>query len=94
MTVNAINPSGVIGESDRIDGISAAECHLIFPGWALSLKGEGETLARLEALLRHYGPDHPGHPMTAVLSEGLAERPEAARRGGRAARLRQAIRRR
>jgi hypothetical protein len=85
MQKNEHDPKGLIRESYNIDGIGMAECRSIFVDWALSLTGDSQ--AAIEALLAQYGAAHPGHPMTRTLTEGLAQAPQARRRGGRAARL-------
>jgi len=85
---DASDPKNLIQEAYRIDGITYGECRSIFMDWALSLT-EADPLPHITTLLDRYGADHPAHPMTAVLREGLAKAPEAKRRGGRAARVRQ-----
>ncbi|MEM7470162.1 MAG: hypothetical protein AAF340_02345 [Pseudomonadota bacterium] len=82
----AEDPKGLIHEAYEIDGITAGECRSIFLDWALNVPiGEDQT-ALIKALLAHYG-GAVGHPMTAVLTEGLVTGPKPARRGGRAARM-------
>ena len=76
------DPKGLVRESYRIEGIGAAECRSIFVDWALSLPAEVPAAQALRALLAAYGT--PGHPMTAVLEEGLhSPTPSPLRRGGR-----------
>ncbi|MBL4813828.1 MAG: hypothetical protein JKX69_16055 [Rhodobacteraceae bacterium] len=75
---------GVIGESYKIDGISAGECRSIFLDWALSLPNGAEPKEAIARLLAHYG--QAGHPMTDVLRAGLTDIATPARRGGRGAR--------
>lgn len=85
MDLTEADPKGLVRESFRIEGITAAECRSIFVDWALSLPQGAEIAPRVAVLLAAY--DVPDHPMTAVLREGAAPPPEARRRGGRAARL-------
>lgn len=85
---DALDPKGLIGEAYRIEGITKAECRSIFLDWALSLPGDGDRRTELEALLARHGPDHPEHPMTAVMTEGLARADKPRRRGGWRARER------
>ena len=76
-----IDPRGLIREAYRMD-IGAPDCRTIFFDWALG-RPDGSGREEIAALLAHYGPAHPDHPMTAVLREGLE--PAAApprRRGG------------
>jgi hypothetical protein len=75
----AADPRGLIHEAYRMD-LGPADCRTVFLDWALGLDGAGP--AEIAALLAHYGPRHPAHPMTAVLREGL-ERAAPARRRGR-----------
>ena len=83
----SIDPRGLIFESFRIEGITGPECRSIFFDWALSVP-EGEDMhAQVATLIDTYRPDHPEHPMLAVLEEGLAAKAEGIRRGGRKARL-------
>lgn len=84
MTPNEADPRGLIRESYRIAGVSAAECRAILLDWALSLPEGVDTSAALRLLIDRYG--RPGHPMTAILQEGLASPPKSRRRGGRAGR--------
>jgi hypothetical protein len=76
-----IDRRGLIREAYRMD-LGPAECRTIFLDWALGQDRAGpEEIARLLAL---HGADHPDHPMTAVLREGLARPgPSRPRRGGR-----------
>ena len=81
------DPKGLVRESYRIEGISVAECRSILVDWALSLPLGADPQPAIRALLdRHDAPDH---PMTRTLQGGLAAVSPAARRGGRAARMRQ-----
>lgn len=86
MDTQETDPKGLIRESYRIDGITIGECRSIFLDWALSLPVGANTRAPIKALLEIYGDE--GHPMTQVLTEGLAATPVPKRRGGRAARMR------
>ena len=64
-----IDPRGLIEEAYRME-IGPEDCRTIFFDWALGLP-EGAGRAEVAALLDHYGPRHPDHPMTAVLREGV-----------------------
>jgi hypothetical protein len=76
------DPKGLIYESYRIDGITKAECRTIFLDWALSLPMEKDTGEVLKRLIARYGAEHPYHPMTHVMSEGLTGLATPRRRGG------------
>ncbi|MGP9790448.1 hypothetical protein [Roseinatronobacter sp. NSM] len=75
------DPKGLIRESYRIEGISMGECRSILVDWALSLPADHDPMQALTALLGQYGTLAPDHPMTALLQEGLAPRPQRPRRG-------------
>ncbi len=79
-----LDPRGLIRESYRIPGITAAQCRSIFADWTF---GDTADRAALAVLLARYGTDDPDHPMTAVLRAGLAEPAPPRRKGGRSARV-------
>ena len=87
MKGDADDPKALIREAYRIDGIGAGECRSIFLDWAMSLPDGAAAGPVIERLLARYGGDHPGHPMTEVLTEGLARAEAPRRRGGRASRV-------
>jgi hypothetical protein len=80
------DPKGLIFESYRIEGITGGECRSIFMDWALSIP-DADPQPHIARLLDRYAPDHPDHPMTAVLREGQGTAPTARRRGGRLSRV-------
>lgn len=80
------DPKGLIREAFRIEGITLGECRSIFVDWALSV-AVTEHAPLIEALLARHTGDPADHPMKVVLTEGLAAKPPARRRGGRAARV-------
>jgi len=84
MTLDEIDRTGLIREAYRIDGITAPECRSIFVDWALKLPAGTPEAAAIRLLLDTYG--EPGHPMTAVLTDGLRPARPATRRGGRGGR--------
>ncbi|ATF18046.1 hypothetical protein [Phaeobacter gallaeciensis] len=77
-----IDPKGLIRESFCIDGIQNGECRSIFLDWALSLPDGVDSRQAMSALLTEVAADHPDHPMTAVLREGLENAAKPRRRGG------------
>jgi hypothetical protein len=79
---DALDPKGLIFESYQIDGITKSECRTIFLDWALSLPIENDTGKVLKSLIERYGDDHPDHPMTQVMTEGLTGLAAPRRRGG------------
>lgn len=76
-----LDPKGLIRESFRIEGITAAECRTIFLDWALSLEGI-EAHKALTELHPQYAKENPGHPMIPILEEGLHQMSAPRRRGG------------
>ncbi len=86
MTLDEIDPTGLIREAYQIDGISPAECRSIFVDWAIKLPAGVVPQTAIARLLEaHPGADD--HPMTAVLREGLTASPTPRRRGGRSGRV-------
>lgn len=79
------DPRGLIHEAYRMD-IVEADARSIFFDWAM---GEaGVTLsAKLDALIAHYVPQSPDHPMSAVLLESRKMTAQPKRRGGRSGRI-------
>lgn len=85
-----IDRKGLIREAYRIEGITAPQCRTIFLDWALSLPEGEDSSAALRLLLDRYGSAEPDHPMTEVLTEGLAHAAKPRRRGGWKSRARPA----
>lgn len=81
------DPKGLIRESYRIDGITAAECRSIFLDWALSMPVGADLPGALTGLIAQYASVAPDHPMNQVLHDGLGVPQQARRRGGRAGRM-------
>lgn len=80
-----IDPRGLFREAYRIEGIVAEECRSIFVDWALHAD-IATAKDEMQALLDHYGPDNPDHPMTMVLKEGVSDqggKSDGRRRTGR-----------
>ncbi|KIN60869.1 hypothetical protein Z945_1851 [Sulfitobacter noctilucae] len=88
MKGDAEDPKGLILEAYRIVEITKPECRTIFLDWALSLPLEQETGSTLRILLTRYAAEHPDHPMTEVMNEGLTAMTAPRRRGGWRARPR------
>lgn len=75
-----LDPKGLIAESYKIEGITAAECRSIFLDWALSLPMDCDSKPLMTALIERHGDE--AHPMTEVLRNGLASMDKPKRRGG------------
>ena len=67
-----MDPRGLIRESYRMQGVSAAECRSIFLDWVLGFEQDFDLAAAMTALLGEYGAEHPNHPMTQLLREGVS----------------------
>lgn len=80
------DPRGLIREAYRIEGITPASCRTIFLDWAMGQPVDADVTKLIGTVLGLYGPDHPDHPMTAVLQEGLGSADAPRRRGGSRAR--------
>ena len=83
---DATDPKGLIDDAYAIEGITPGECRSIFLDWALSLPEGLEPATAIRRLLERHATAPEGHPMTAVLVEGLGNGAAARRRGGRAGR--------
>ena len=82
MAHEALDRKGLIREAYRIEGITPGECRSIFLDWALALGDDMEPREAIRGLLQKYESDHPNHPMTAILREGLVRTDGPKRRGG------------
>ncbi len=92
MTLDQLDPRGVIKDSYAICGITEEQCRSIFLDWVIGLAADAPVHELIAQLLAHYGPRHPDHPMTKTpmtktLRLGLDHPAEARRRGGRRGRL-------
>lgn len=86
MQLQDADPTGLIRESYRIEGITPGECRTIFLQWTLGLPIERDTFEALRDLIAAYVPKNPGHPMNEVLNAALSAPPATGRRGGPVAR--------
>ncbi|MEX0350718.1 MAG: hypothetical protein AB3N15_14955 [Paracoccaceae bacterium] len=77
-----LDPKGLIREAYRIDGITPQECRSIFLDWALSLANGVDQKTALRSLHGRFASEHPEHPMTEVLAQGMAAAQTPRRRGG------------
>lgn len=65
------DPRGLIQESFRIEGITEADCRSIFFDWVLGLPAETASEEAIRFMLELHRDEPDGHPMKAVLREGL-----------------------
>ncbi|MEM7614104.1 MAG: hypothetical protein AAF245_03605 [Pseudomonadota bacterium] len=84
----AIDPRGLLFEAYRMEDVTGPDCRTIFLDWALGLAPDEDHAAAIQSALDAYAGAAPGHPMTAVLTEGLAKAQAPRRRGGPGARPR------
>ena len=73
MTLEEVDRTGLIRESYAIEAITPEECRSIFLDWALGLSDAIAPRVAIPVLLETYAKGRPDHPMTVVLTEGLAE---------------------
>ena len=78
-----IDPRGLIFEAYRIEGISSKDCRTILLDWALGMPDGSAYSEALRKLHSIYCTDHPEHPMTTVIEEGLMNSEDRKRRRGR-----------
>lgn len=77
-----LDPTGLIREAYRIEGISAADCRGIYFDWAVGLKDGLDTVAASRDLLVVYADRPADHPMTVVLRAAVDGQATPKRRGG------------
>ena len=77
------DPSDLIHESYRIEGIGPEECRAIFFDWALGLDSGLDTVAAAKTLHAELAGKNPDHPMSGLLAEASLGVASAKRRGGR-----------
>ncbi len=77
------DPTGLIFESFRIEGVSERDCRTIFFDWALGVPAGADIAALVRELHAHYANRYPNHPMVAVLAEGISAPVKPAKRRGR-----------
>ncbi len=80
------DPTDVIHEAYRIEGIAPEECRAIFFDWALGLDAGIDMVAAAKTLHADLAGKNPDHPMSALLAEaslGLAQGRTGRRRGRR-----------
>lgn len=87
MDLKQIDPRGLFTDSYDIEGITEGECRSIFLDWAIGVPAGQDARDWIKKVLSHFGPLHPAHPMTKVLTEGMGDAPGSGRRGGRSSRV-------
>lgn len=77
-----LDPTGLIREAYRIEGITAADCRGIYFDWAIGLKEGLDPVSASRDLLIIYAQEPADHPMTIVLRAAVEGHAEPKRRGG------------
>ncbi len=82
------DPSDLIHESYRIEGIVVEECRSIFFDWALGLDSGVDMVAAAKTLHADLAGKNPDHPMSGLLAEASLGMTPGKNRGGRRRRRR------
>ena len=82
------DPSNLIHEAYRIEGISAEECRAIFFDWALGLDARVDMVTAAKTLHADLAGKNPDHPMSGLLAEAALGMTPGKNRGGRRRRRR------
>ncbi len=82
---------GLIFEAYNIEDIDSSSCRVIFFNWLTSLDQSYDQDEAIKALLEHYSPKFPYHPMTKLLIEGIDRNSELRQRRRRAKTIKRAI---
>ncbi len=78
------DPSDLIHEAYRIEGIGRSECRAVFFDWALGLDAEVDMVAAAKTLHTDLAGKNPDHPMSGLLAEAsLGVAPGRGRSGRR-----------
>ena len=80
------DPTDVIHEAYRIEGIAPEECRAIFFDWAMGLDDGLDMVDAAKTLHADLAGKNPDHPMSALLAEaslGMAQGRTGRRRGRR-----------
>ncbi len=77
------DPSDLIHEAYRIEGIVVEDCRAIFFDWALGLDDGVDMVAAAKTLHTDLAGKNPDHPMSGLLAEASLGMTPRKRRGGR-----------
>jgi len=77
------DPSDLIHEAYRIEGIGPEECRAVFFDWALGLDAGVDMVAAAKTLHADLAGKHPDHPMSGLLAEASLGMPPGRGRGSR-----------
>ena len=77
------DPSDLIHESYRIEGIVVEECRSIFFDWALGLDAHVDMVAAAKTLHADLAGKNPDHPMSGLLAEAALGMTPGKSRSGR-----------
>ncbi len=82
------DPSDLIHEAYRIEGIGPEECRAVFFDWALGLDAGVDMVAAAKTLHADLAGKNPEHPMSGLLAEASLGMTPGKNRGGRRRRRR------
>jgi hypothetical protein len=77
------DPTDVIHEAFRIEGIGPEECRAIFFDWAMGLDAGLDMVAAAKTLHAELAGKNPDHPMAVLLAEAAGGMAPARGRSGR-----------
>jgi hypothetical protein len=77
------DPTDVIHEAYRIEGIGPEECRAVFFDWALGLDAGVDMVAAAKTLHADLAGKNPDHPMSGLLAEASLGVVPGKRRSGR-----------
>ena len=80
------DPSGLIREAFRIEGITREDCRTIFLDWVIGLRERFDMTDAVHAMLARHVAEPDDHPMMLTLREAIEQAPTPQRRGGARAR--------
>ena len=74
------DPSDLIHEAYRIEGIGPADCRAIFFDWLLGLDAGVDTALAAKTLHAELAGQNPDHPMSVLLAEAARGQAQGKRR--------------
>ncbi|MEE9454034.1 MAG: hypothetical protein V3V13_06595 [Paracoccaceae bacterium] len=80
--ISQIDARGLIADAYQIEGITLADCRMIFLDWALGIPGDRDMSEPIKQLLNRFAATAPTHPMTSILNDAIERKaiPRVSRR--------------
>ncbi len=69
--ISQIDARGLIADSYQIEGITLADCRMIFLDWALGMPADKDISDTIKQLLERFTAAAPTHPMTSILNDAI-----------------------